>query len=110
MDSVQITLNAENKNVIDVLKSLLLQMRGVSDVRFSSDDDFDITSTPAYQEAMEDIAHGRIYRAANAKEMFAKARTAIEEMRDQSEGNGNSGMTLDEINTEIRATHHARKH
>ena len=72
MDSVQITLNADNKNVIDILKSLLLQMRGVSNVHVSSDDDFDITATPAYQEAMDDIAHGRVYHAANAKEMFAQ--------------------------------------
>ncbi|MBR1849952.1 MAG: response regulator [Bacteroidales bacterium] len=72
MDTVQITLNAENKGVVEILRSLLLQMKGVSNVSISIDNDFDITSTPAYQEAIEDIASGRVYRAANAKEMFAQ--------------------------------------
>ena len=72
MDSVQITLNAENKGIVDMLRNLLMQMRGVSNVSISTDNDFDITSTPAYKEAMEDIANGRVYHAANAKEMFAQ--------------------------------------
>lgn len=73
MDTVQITLNAENRSIIDTLRNLLLQMRGVSNVRVNAvDDEFDITSTPAYREAMEDIANGRVYHAANAKEMFAQ--------------------------------------
>lgn len=37
-----------------------------------------------------------------AKEIFVQARNAIEEMRLQSEANGNSEMTLEEINEEIR--------
>ena len=72
MDTVQITLNAENKNVVDILRNLLLQMRGISNVTVSSDKDFNITATPAYREAMDDIANGRVYHAANAKEMFAQ--------------------------------------
>ena len=72
MDSVQITLNAENKGIVDMLRNLLMQMRGVSNVSISTDNDFDITATPAYKEAMEDIANGRVYHAANAKEMFAQ--------------------------------------
>ena len=72
MDSVQITLNAENKGIVDMLRSLLMQMRGVSNVSISTDDDFDITATPAYQESMDDIANGRVYHAANAKDMFAQ--------------------------------------
>ena len=36
------------------------------------------------------------------KEIFVQARNAIEEMRLQSEANGNSEMTLEEINEEIR--------
>ncbi|MBQ9508177.1 MAG: hypothetical protein IJR53_02005 [Bacteroidales bacterium] len=36
------------------------------------------------------------------KEIFVQARNAIEEMRLQSETNGNSEMTLEEFNEEIR--------
>ena len=36
------------------------------------------------------------------KEIFVQARNAIEEMRLQSEANGNSEMTLEEFNEEIR--------
>jgi hypothetical protein len=72
MDTVQITLNAENKGIVDMLRNLLMQMRGVSNVSVSTTDDFDITATTAYQESMDDIANGRVYHAANAKEMFAQ--------------------------------------
>lgn len=40
---------------------------------------------------------------------LAQACKAIDEMRQQSEENGNSEMTLDEINAEILAARHARK-
>lgn len=43
------------------------------------------------------------------KEIFAQARSAIEEMRIQSEANGNSEMTLEEINEEIRQARLERK-
>ena len=72
MDSVQITLDADNKSIVEMLRNLLLQMRGISNVQVTSTDDFDITDTPAYHESMDDIANGRIYHAANAKEMFAQ--------------------------------------
>lgn len=36
------------------------------------------------------------------KEIFVQARNAIEEMRLQSEANGNSEMTLEDFNEEIR--------
>lgn len=36
------------------------------------------------------------------KEIFVQARNAIEEMRLQSEANGNSEMTLEEFDEEIR--------
>lgn len=39
----------------------------------------------------------------------AKARKAIEAMRQQSEENGNSRLTLDEINEEIRQSRNQRK-
>lgn len=41
--------------------------------------------------------------------IIAEARKAIEEMRRQSEENGNSEMTLDEINEEIRHVRLERK-
>lgn len=42
-------------------------------------------------------------------EKRAKARKTIEAMRQQSEQNGNSEMTLDEINEEIRLARQERK-
>ena len=42
-------------------------------------------------------------------EKRTKARKAIELMRTQSEENGNSELTLDEINEEIRQTRQERK-
>ncbi len=53
----------------------------------------------------------RLFESAKADDIaiLAQARKAIDEMRQQSEENGNSEMTLEEINAEIRATRHARK-
>jgi hypothetical protein len=46
----------------------------------------------------------------NAKQqVIVNARKAIEAMRSQSEQSGNSEMSLDEINSEIRKTRMARK-
>lgn len=41
--------------------------------------------------------------------IMEQARIAIEEMRSQSEANGNSDMSLDEINAEIKQARLARK-
>lgn len=45
----------------------------------------------------------RLFESAKADDntILAQARMAIEEMRQQSEENGNSEMTLEEINAEI---------
>lgn len=43
------------------------------------------------------------------QDTIAKARKAIESMRNQSEKNGNSQMTLNEINEEIRQSRASRK-
>ena len=53
----------------------------------------------------------RLFESAKADDIaiLAQARKAIDEMRQQSEENGNSEMTLDEINAEIRAARHSRK-
>lgn len=53
----------------------------------------------------------RLFESAKADDIaiLAQARKAIDEMRQQSEENGNSEMTLEEINAEIRAARHARK-
>lgn len=42
-------------------------------------------------------------------EKRAKARKAVEAMRHQSESNGNSELTLEEINAEIRQAREERK-
>lgn len=53
----------------------------------------------------------RLFESAKADDIaiLAQARKAIDEMRQQSEENGNSEMSLDEINAEILAARHARK-
>ncbi len=53
----------------------------------------------------------RLFESAKADDIaiLAQARKAIDEMRQQSEENGNSEMTLEEINAEIRAARHAHK-
>ena len=71
MNAVQITLSADNESIIDNIKYLLIQLKGVYNVHFAKvENEFDIRETPAYKEAMDDIEHGRVYKASNAKDMF----------------------------------------
>ena len=74
MITVQIQLNTESNGIIDNLKYLLTRLQGVRDVTFKSIDyaDDDITKMSAYRESTEDIEQGRIYSAANAKDMLNK--------------------------------------
>ena len=59
------------------------------------------------QEQME-LALLQLYN--NQRQVvLSKARLTIEDMRQQSEENGNSEMTLDEINEEIRQARLERK-
>ena len=50
-----------------------------------------------------------IFLRVEAELRQAKAREAIKAMRMQSEENGNNGLTLEEINDEIRQAREARK-
>ena len=50
-----------------------------------------------------------IFLRVEAELRQAKAREAIKAMRRQSEENGNNGLTLEEINDEIRQAREARK-
>ena len=50
-----------------------------------------------------------IFLRVEAELRQAKAREAIKAMRRQSEENGNDGLTLEEINDEIRQAREARK-
>lgn len=50
-----------------------------------------------------------IFLRVEAELRQAKAREAIKAMRRQSEENGNNGLTLEEINDEIRQAREARR-
>ena len=85
--------------------SLKLDDSLVDQVRPSFSDD--IALQRWLEEQLEHVL--RQYYAKERQETLRKAREAIEAMRQQSELNGNSELTLDEINEEIRQSREARK-
>ena len=85
--------------------SLKLDDSLVDQVRPSFSDD--IALQRWLEEQLEHVL--RQYYAKERQETLRKAREAIEAMRQQSELNGNSKLTLDEINEEIRQSREARK-
>ena len=85
--------------------SLKLDDSLVDQVRPSFSDD--IALQRWLEEQLEHVL--RQYYAKERQTVLRKAREAIEAMRQQSELNGNSELTLDEINEEIRQSREARK-
>ena len=66
----QIILNIEDTSILPSLKTILGALKGVSLATPEDSHDNDITTSKAYQEAMEDKKCGRIYHAKNAEDMF----------------------------------------
>lgn len=66
----QIILNIEDTSILPSLKTILGALKGVSLVTSEDVNENDISKSKAYQEAMEDKQHGRIYHAKNAEDMF----------------------------------------
>jgi predicted metal-dependent hydrolase len=85
--------------------SIKLDDNLVDQVRPSFSDD--IALQRWLEEQLEYVL--RQFYTKERQETLRKAREAIEAMRQQSELNGNSELTLNEINEEIRLSREARK-
>lgn len=68
---------------------------------FADERDFELWLQKQIEELLLRFYSGQMARD--------RARTVIESMRQQSEGNGNSELTLDDINEEIRQARVERK-
>lgn len=63
----------------------------------------------AWEQWLRQQLEAMLFNYCALMEKRSKARKAIEAMRQQSERNGNSELTLDEINEEIRQAREERK-
>ncbi len=71
-DMASIVLSVENESMLAQLKKACQMLKGVTAVRIvrDSDTEADITTTAGYQEALDDIREGRVYRASSTEDMF----------------------------------------
>ena len=74
-DMTQLVLNIEDTRILSSLKKILSAIDGVSIAKKScvvKKKEIDITKSAAFQEAMEDKKHGRIYHAESVEDMFSQ--------------------------------------
>ncbi len=71
-DMATIVLSVENEGMLNQLKKACQMLKGVKSVRVIKDSntEADITTTAGYQEALDDIREGRVYRASSTEDMF----------------------------------------
>lgn len=66
-------LNIPDESLLLKVKQACKMLIGVTSVKVLKDTpkkDCDITKTAGYQEAMDDVKHGRVYHADSVDEMF----------------------------------------
>ena len=63
-----IILDIPDDNLVTQIKKVCSMIKGGGKVNVVKSKD--ITKTKGYQEAMDDIKHGRVYHAENAVDMF----------------------------------------
>ena len=68
-----IELQVPDETLVSKVKQACKKIIGVTSVKVTkptSKKELDVTKTAGYQEAMDDIKHGRVYHADNVEDMF----------------------------------------
>ena len=66
-----IVLHVPDESLVSKVKQACKMLMGVSSVKVQKEpDELDITKTPGYREAMNDVKNGRVYHADSVDDMF----------------------------------------
>ena len=66
-----ILLNVPDESLLTQLKKACQMLKGVASVRvLKPEDEYDITQTAGYKEAMDDVRHGRLSHYDSVDQLF----------------------------------------
>ena len=66
----QLLVSISDQSMINDIKKAISMLKGVTAVKKQRQKELDITKTKGFQEALDDVKHGRIHHAESVDDMF----------------------------------------
>ena len=66
----QLLVSISDLSMLNDIKKAISMLKGVTAVKKQKVKEFDITKTKGFQEALDDVKHGRVYHAESVDDMF----------------------------------------
>ena len=66
----QLLVSISDLSMINDIKKAISMLKGVTKVKAQKQKEFDITKTKAFQEALDDVKHGRVTHYDSVDDMF----------------------------------------
>ena len=68
--TAQLLVSISDLSMLNDIKKAISMLKGVTTVKKQKQKEFDITKTKGFQEALDDVKHGRVYHADSVDDMF----------------------------------------
>jgi hypothetical protein len=68
--TAQLLVSISDLSMLNDIKKAISMLKGVTAVKKQKQKEFDITKTKGFQEALDDVKHGRVYHAESVDDMF----------------------------------------
>ncbi|WP_288280000.1 response regulator [uncultured Prevotella sp.] len=68
--TAQLLVSISDLSMLNDIKKAISMLKGVTTVKKQKQKEFDITKTKGFQEALDDVKHGRVYHAESVDDMF----------------------------------------
>ena len=68
--TAQLLVSISGLSMLNDIKKAISMLKGVTAVKKQKVKEFDITKTKGFQEALDDVKHGRVYHAESVDDMF----------------------------------------
>ena len=68
--AAQLLVSISDLSMVNDIKKAISMLKGVTTVKKQKQKEFDITKTKGFQEALDDVKHGRVYHAESVDDMF----------------------------------------
>ena len=68
--TAQLLVSISDQSMLNDIKKAISMLKGVTTVKKQKQKEFDITKTKGFQEALDDVKHGRVTHYASVDDMF----------------------------------------
>ena len=68
--TAQLLVSISDLSMLNDIKKAISMLKGVTTVKKQKQKEFNITKTKGFQEALDDVKHGRVYHAESVDDMF----------------------------------------